>query len=412
MSKGIFFTISPTERGGVTDQLFQFSSFYALGASLGYTYHHRQFVSRRSSAPAVNDGNAQRSEHAQSAYGLAGRYTDVYDFLGFNAFLGSRNPQPLREHLRKIDVRLGDRELRPLGVVSISSLQQYLIQQVAAAKGDLPILLNLSLSGGGRGFLALIQNQLRDYTLSNELLTAYHDARANDPVASVFAPQSLRILAHVRLGDTAVFRTPWNTFVPLWPPDGVAELRTPPTKGRIQLSDFWRFLATLSAKLGEQSHSFALFSDGYHRSFNTLRSHRSDLGLAEWQIDLLTAAEDSYDQLEFSIFKGLPNCALFIGEEPVKLYQLLHSCLTADVVVISSHQRLIPKLLQVYLPPEAMPIVVVLVGAKRKIDTDPIPSHSSLGLRSCARNFFYLHPDDSLGLHRLAEKISVISTSG
>jgi hypothetical protein len=399
--QNIYFAITPTKRGGITDQLFQFSSFYAIGKALGYEYYHVPFSCPRSTS-SLNESNCKCSSSRKHA---TEEDSDIYDFLGLNELLLTRNPSLRDSTFTKVDIPLGDRELRARGSVSIETLKEYIRAVAEGAQISAPILLNFELSGGGRNFLTLIQNTLSEFTIANELLSAYNATRKRSPLPNVFPHDALRIVVHARLGDTAELRTPWNTFVPLWPPDKIREYKAPPRQNIVRLADYWRFLYGLANKVKHHTYSIALFSDGYRRSIETLKNSYAKLDLADWQLRLLEASQSVYDSFEFSMFQAIPNCSLFVGEDADKLRQLINCCLSADVIVIGPQQRLVPKLLQVYLPSDKMPLVAVLLAGNRK--TGPmIASHSALGLGRCSEDFFYLNINDGNALRKLGEAIS------
>ena len=62
----------------------------------------------------------------------------------------------------------------------------------------------------------------------------------------------------------------------------------------------------------------------------------------------------------FGVFKQLSNTYCVIGESDDNLYDLVQACLTADILVIWTRQRMLPKLLSIYHDATRPKIILVL----------------------------------------------------
>jgi hypothetical protein len=168
---------------------------------------------------------------------------------------------------------------------------------------------------------------------------------------------------HIRQGDTSTIRTPWNTYIPTlpWDEKRYQELNDPhQAKIYVPPSDFLDFLGPLCSHLKTDSALVRVFSDGYKAGFKEIYTHwrRYNFSLGQWV--RLKWAEFFYDKKMFRAFKELPNTSCYIGESDGHLYDLIDSCLSADVIVISTQQRLLPKLLSIYYDLTRPKILIIL----------------------------------------------------
>ncbi|MEA3446543.1 MAG: hypothetical protein U9R19_17645 [Bacteroidota bacterium] len=74
----------------------------------------------------------------------------------------------------------------------------------------------------------------------------------------------------------------------------------------------------------------------------------------------------------------------FIGEEHEKLYDLTHSFLNADIVIIGTQQRMIPKLFSFYCNKNNGPLVLVLYKLSAS-------KYKQLGIPQIDSNFIFVN---------------------
>jgi hypothetical protein len=116
----------------------------------------------------------------------------------------------------------------------------------------------------------------------------------------------------------------------------------------MDVDDFVYFLKKFNASFGSDRLSIAVFSDGHKTAFKELFRQIDDLKLSSDKIRALQESAPTHEQKKFSVFDDVKNCVRLVGETNEDLQELVHSALTADVIVVGSHQRMIPKFLATY----------------------------------------------------------------
>lgn len=355
---------------GVTDQLLQFRSLFLLGHSLGYAYVHTPFSAPRSSTrpsqhPKARWGWprwARRLAALRRPYVQRGLHSrDVFNFLGFNDYL-ARMSEDRPKGARVIKISLADATLQRAGVTNAGSLCHYVRDQVHKTRGR-PILVELALSGT-RDFLAWIHCELPVPQDFPNLRKAYGLRRREDPRPDQFQGVGPRILVHVRQGDTALIRTPWKSYIPIWmfAQHRFTE-RDHPDANSISISDY-RDVVVRILGLTASDAEVLVFSDGYKRAFDLLFRNLDRLGLDRERRLAIGASQASYDQSEFEPLARLPSSTLAVEETNNSLYDLIHASLSADIVVVGPIQRMIPKFLACYCDERSSPLIVMLHRGK------------------------------------------------
>jgi hypothetical protein len=282
---------------------------------------------------------------------------DVFNFLGFNDYLASLSEE-IPKGTRVIKIGLEDATLQRAGVTSADALCNYVGDQVRKAKAG-PILIELALSGT-RNFLALIHNELpvsKDYP---DLRKAYELRRHEDPRLDPFQGMGLRILVHIRQGDTAVIRTPWKSYIPIWM---FAQYRFTerdhPEANTLSIRDYRDAMERLLG-LVDFDAEVLVFSDGFRRAFDLLFRNLDKLGLDRSHRLAIGASQAGYDQIEFEPLASLPNSTIVVEETIDSLCDLIYASLSADIVVVGPIQRMIPKFLACYDDAKSSPLIVLL----------------------------------------------------
>ena len=370
----IRFTIAPRPHG-FTDQMLQFAVLYRLGRSLGWTYRHTPFASPFSSPPPPAPGDPslrawlaglpQRLVWRGPRRGLV-PIPEIYEFLGFNRHFEERDEMADARPDRVVDLPIVDRWLRENGATTAEGVQKLVSERAAAALGDdRDRLVRLRITAGRRFFGTVLAGTSppRD---GPDLRAIYEQARGREPWRSLYRGRGLRILLHIRQGDTAALETPWSTWLPLWPRSHSTVFReygrlgAIPDRRHLRVRDFVPLAQAFGAVLAPRSYSMLAFSDGFERSFSFLRSIRHRVALPPERIDAVLATERGYEAKQFRRLERLDDCRCIVGESPRKLCDFVESALKADVIVVGGQQRLVPKLLATYCTPDTMPLVIVL----------------------------------------------------
>lgn len=368
----IYFTIMPSN-AGFTDQLFQFNTFYKLGRSLGYNYLHSDFTNARHGSEDIYDFLGFNEHFAGKKLT---RKTTAYRFMGTNNCLGKEGKSWKNKLKRKvkfwtaytllfrefnfIDIGLGqtvplDESQEP--VEGLKTLIRKLVSQKAKSNSKQKNVVRFYLTSGRAFFGAmapLINQQIPYFPDKLDLRSTYFKLRQTRPVPSRYAEGKIKLLVHIRLGDTALIETPWHSFIPLWSDLCVSPLKEYPDRsdglfGQVMdVDDFVYFLKKFNASFVSDRLSIAVFSDGHKTAFKELFRQIDDLKLSSDKIRALQESAPTYEQKKFSVFDDVKNCVRLVGETNEDLQELVHSALTADVIVVGSHQRMIPKFLATY----------------------------------------------------------------
>jgi hypothetical protein len=153
--------------------------------------------------------------------------------------------------------------------------------------------------------------------------------------------------------------------------------------------------------------SILFFSDGFRRAFDLLHKDIERLKLTPDRLKILNHSQKHYDQKAFEILKGIKNGETVIGESSTNLFDLIHSALSSDIVIIGTQQQMIPKLLTNYCANyDQMPTVIVLHRGSK-------PNHSRIGLNDALKKkliYFNIHEPDYEWLNsRLTKQCSILA---
>ena len=421
-SAPVYFSIAPTD-AGIMDQTMQFSAFYKLGLSLGYRYVHVPFVSWRSSAAQRLPGAALLGKLPcplrRALEGLAPeRFFDVYRFLGFNALLRSRGARP-GPFARTLTITLNDDSLKAQGLESLAEVQEHVRARVSeACAGRSGLLVRFRLSRGStpprKKLFSMIHREIPRFRDGLNLRSGYDAARQRQPWPSAFGPVGIKLLVHIRQGDTAVIKTPWNTFIPVYGSkvpgtfSEFARYEDIPSDLLFSEGDFLTFVRGLASCFPPGAFSTLVFSDGYRRGFERLLSNLHRLPLTAGQVAALRdcqRAHRTYDEQRFSVFSQLDNTRCVIGETRKNLCDLIHSTLIADIVVTATQQWMLPNLTSAY-GGEQQPVTIILYKGTPP-DWGVIRSDHD-------RRFIYVNaqsPDYERLARKLAESIAIPSAT-
>ena len=196
----------------------------------------------------------------------------------------------------------------------------------------------------------------------------YETIDAGRSKRQLYESGQLNVLVHIRQGDTAVVETPWGTFLPVArfveqrARMAFAERKSLDEIGRryVAPADFFNFLKSFTLDFEKHALSIVVASDGFKRAFQLLLDNRHWYGFSAEQYAQLKLQAHTYDEQQFAKFEQLPLCEMLIGETDETLFCLVDAALKADIIVIGSQQRMLPKLLSLYAKQGNRPIFVLL----------------------------------------------------
>ena len=334
---------------GFTDHLSTFNTYNRLGKYLGFEYLHTSACSKRSSKL-------------------------IYKFLGFNRkfkvgedILCSRIIFRVRVLLsfckyKNIFLRFNENTVSELSLNSFEDLIRY-IRTLTSCNSWRPLLVRFS--GRNRKIYQWIHANLTCIDSSVGLRTSYFISRKLDPWKSKFQDSSIKILIHIRQGDTALIPTPWDTFITT--KNRIREINS------VQLSeirytnpnDYFRILNHIIEEINSRKYSIVVCSDGYKRAFQKINKEIRRLSLSTNQVKQLKQIELGYEDKMFSPFKCVTNCVSVIGESNSSLFDLIHSAMLADLIIIGDQQNMLVKLMINYADNLNPPIIVHLHNRKQ-----------------------------------------------
>jgi hypothetical protein len=417
--KAIHFTIEPTG-AGFTDQLLQFNAFYKLGLALGFRYVHASLSSERSNAAYLQVGAAPKEISTRGIIAAwlkktlarnGGGAPDVFDFLGINKYFEGRRPTLPTDSstFRPIVVGLSDDYLRAHELDSFESLAGHvgdLVGQFAndgdAAPGS-AALVKFRLTGPRWKLFSLIQASFPRFQDGLDLPGIYARERMRAPIKSLYRKRGLKVLVHIRQGDTAVVETPWRSCMPVCftrkdqfkEYDSFASIES--AEKLFEVSEYRTFLTGLLDRLRSSSKRILVFSDGANRGLRIVERNMAKLGWSPEKAESFRKARPDYDRRQFKPFAKDPDTRLVVGEEPAKLRQLINSAIEADIVIVSTQFRMMPKLVA-NLCGENTPRVIVLYKRSRPVNSDIVHEHE--------KRFIYVdiaNPDYDALIGRLRE---------
>ena len=345
-----YFTISVTKGCGVADQINQWSGFYKLGLSLGYKYVHTPLRNYRSS-------------------------DKIYNFLAINNYFFFK--KILFVWLLKVrrytvvDLELNDELLKAHNVYTFQELQSFVKDYISEQSSliNKSLLIRFKVTGR-RKFLSLIQLQIPNFLDGLDLRSIYFRSRIINPRRSRFVEDKLKLLVHIRQGDTALIETPWQTLLPIKKPKSlqfteVKDLSDPRFNYFIRVNEFYDFIKKFTSGFEDDIFSTVISSDGFERAFQKIYRNINRLNWSSEQIEAIKKSESLYNDKSFHIFKKIKHSVCLIGENDENLFDLIHSSLMADIIVVGTQQRMLPTLIANYYDLDNPVIMILLYKAEK-----------------------------------------------
>jgi len=388
-----FFSITPT-RGGVTDQLQEFLVLYQLGHRLGYTYDHRAFQTNRSSRPHGLPTKVLRKLFWKAPKGLQvffpEAFFDIYDFLGFNTYFERLNRAVPRRSFSTVDMVLNDQVFEDQGVQTLAQLEDYVRRRVEEPRAEAspkPLRVHFRLTRDIQWFQWFDPEGTAEPVVRH-LRCGYREARQSNPRPSPFEKGKLKLLVHIRQGDTGVVETPWGTFVPVWGRmkgwmQEYEAYDAIPGHALIPIKYFAAFVEAMEAAVAREQVSTVVFSDGFERAFRVMKRQAHRLAWTSAQHRAVQKLAGTYDARQFARFNRYRSCRCIIGEGGAGLSDLIQAAVEAEVVVVGTQQNMVAKLMAGYHTQETMPVVVVLYRKEK-------PAYDGLSLGARAERFVFV----------------------
>jgi hypothetical protein len=379
----IYFTVQPA-KVGFTDQLIRFTTILKLGKFMGLRYFHIPFQPK----PLIIEPEQEFTNSVQNDN------PDIYDFIGINAHFNSTNPDIAVNDLETITVILDKAEIEKNKIGYFDQLICFLEMTILQKFGKSlkkTFLIHYKITSPISDF-SWISAPISKKTLDFDFNEIYLKYRKTNPHQPKFDNNKIKLLLHSRQGDTAVIKTPWNTFIQVWSRkvnsfiefNQIHEIND---VSIVTVDDFYSFYKNLKKAFGEEKLSSLLFSDGFARSFFKLFAKTGKLNFTEQQVEQLQKWALTYNREAFKKFEDLAELNMFIGEESEKIFDLIHSFLYSDVVIFGTQQRMIPKLYSFYFRNNEGPICIVLYRQK-------LVNYDNLSNSQMSKNFVFVDLDN------------------
>ena len=411
----IYFTLFNVDRrkAGFTDILMRWSTLYKLGVSLDYIYVHKPLICNNTSNIygflGFNDSFNLKLDNFLNLDNYTNR--KVYNFRNFDYSSIVDSPYSPRTLVGKIknfiidniffnkynfvDIIINENLFNKYNIYTLTDLQNYvkniIKQQLQNQKKT--ILIRFQLSGGKKNFYHLINSQISDFPDRLNLRHSYFRARDKQPIISNFLAEKIKLLVHIRQGDTAFIETPWKTFIPVYGQKSFTELNHPSEGGYadlIDVDDYYQFVKKFTEYFNSDMFSIVVSSDGYQKAFSLLYNNLNKFDFNSEQIKQLQNIENSYNK-KFDIFNKFPNITCLIGETDDNLRNLINSTLEADIIIIGFRNTLgmLLKIIAYYYDFDN-PLIIIELYKQRK----PFDSKSLLGIDSRKAEIIPVKLDD------------------
>ena len=315
----IYFT-THIVKTGFTDQLIGFSFLYKLGKGLGFKYYHTPLSSHRTSDPflydPLSDDRSPESNPASGSSNSKNFYNDVFDFLGLNACLEKHSEDISSTPLKKYQINMEATLSKAGNINSYQSLLKVILHPFLSKKRK--ILLTFKIEPNTYFKYFRYTNPQKDHKI--DYRRAFKTMERNEKHVSKFDKDAVKMMVHIRQGDTGTIKTPWNTFIPTW---YITEGKFTQFKNRadipnqkmIEVDEFYTFLNDLFDEMDSTTFSTVLYSDGFKKAFRWIYRFHKSKDISQKEIEKLRELEDVYDDQQLQKFENLSGVKKVIGEE-------------------------------------------------------------------------------------------------
>lgn len=373
--------------GGFSDHLYAFKFLYSIGRNLNLKYYFTPL-------------NAERSNNYYNSKNQKTTSESIFNLLGVNSYLERISDNPAGSDIHRVHIDLDYFQLREKNYQSfedlIYELKARLYSFIHSKKTTL-FYFRASPKTFFRYYRLAAAAPDSDIDYRN-LFMSYNQSTTGK---SLFSPSEVKLFIHIRQGDTAVLETPWNTYVPVWYniPGRFTQFKKIEeiqSTHIITLDDFYRFISSFLEHASNKKFSSLLFSDGYKTAFRLIYQNSKKKDISDDELEWLKKAEVNYDNEKYEKFLKFNGMKTIIGEDIEKLYNLIHSFIEADILVIGTQQSMIPKMVAMLSDPKNMPVLIVLYRSDK-------PHFEYLGLDPFCHHIVYVNIHD-YDIHEITQK--------
>ncbi len=399
-----YFTIFVPQFGpGFTDQLGEWSIFYKLGISLEYKYVHTSLICHytpniykflgfneffdlnmheflkvdNALAPIANDFIHYRRPFSSNKYQFDIKKNIKENIKVFLRKIRSFYLVKLWQRQYKfIDISINDEFLKKNNIVSLADLKKFIQVEVAEKSLNLSknkqIIVRFSFMTEKRdkkNLFSLINSQIPEFPNKLNLRSSYFKYRRNQPQKSSFIEGKIKLLIHIRKGETAIIKTPWQTFIPVMGSHSLTEINNineAELPGeQFDVNEVYNFAKNFISYFDENLFSIVVSSDGYTEAFSMIYNNIDGFNFTTEQIKKLRQTEILYNE-KFKIFNEFKNCICLVGENDDNLFDFIHTIFEADIIISTYYgtSNLARKLINTYYDLNKVPIFIQLFKTK------------------------------------------------
>lgn len=324
--KEILFTIlQPISAAGLSDRIHALNTLYCLGKACSFTYVHTPFDCPRS-YPHNSILSAVEKTTSIPLKSILSRR--IVRFLGIEKFdinIGEK------KHFTTINVNL-DKIFSENNFSSILELKSH-IESLHYKNSQ--VILALTWTYKMYEIVDRVYPLLACQDLdplrrvpSLRLSEKYWKARKQHPISVAFDDLKVKIVIHIRKGDT----------VPIILGDGTVlfEGHQQEYYNSGSVKNYINFLEKLFDRYDHNFFSVIVVSDGYSAAFREVRSRirKRQLKLSREQKRELSQLRQQYDG-EFNYFSRFENVTIIIDKNECDLFKSIHAIICADILVYS-----------------------------------------------------------------------------
>lgn len=338
----VCFTVKTLSMSGVGDQLgTQFIRLMRLGQALGYRYVHTPPLFKRSQVPTLARRIAITATRRLGITLNDLKGDNLTRFLGLDRWKRNIFDPEMRQH-ELCDIQL-DTLLGKDKHMNISDVREKL-RSVYGANSK--CIICFSWTPALYNKIAVLDALIGEPVVppdsddSFNFSVQYWERRRTWPVSSVFQSGKVRMVFHIRLGDsTAVDIAGQRILVfgdKILSKEEMLELmKIDPNRRPIHISEYRVILNALSRQFGQQRFSGILISDGYDRTFSIIRKalragHKALKGISDQDITISRRAANH--ELN-DILSGFDDWVRIVGESESNLYDSIHALACAEIVI-------------------------------------------------------------------------------
>jgi len=387
VSSPLYFSIEVNQKIGFTNQLLWFGMIYKLGKYLNLNYHFSPMQPKASLLEAKSSKEYIFSKRGSKSY------PGIFDFLGFNCYFNRIDYNANEQNLKRIEFTFDATTFLKYNLTKPSDLYKHIQKLILKSSESerIPILLNFNIPTLIHQFHWL--NKLPNTLIDFDLAEIYYKFREDNPWRQIFEANKAKILLHIRQGDTAALKMPWDSYIQIWD-RGNDSFRERKSYNEIKdhrlitVSEFHEFYSNLKNALNNFELSTQIHSDGFARAFLSLDKNIQTMNFSKKQLLSLKDYRKDYNEEIFKVFRTKHlESKLFIGEDNEMLFDMVHAFYNCDILIVGNQQRMLPKLYAFSFRKGKGPLIITLYKKKA-------PQYKLLGNPYLLRNNLAVNLDD------------------